>query len=63
MSSFNPKVMLITGGAGFIGSHFVLMMLEKHKELKIINVDKLTYAASLDYFKDIENTNYLLKTR
>ena len=53
--------MLITGGAGFIGSHFVLQMLNKHKDLKVINVDKLTYAASLDYFEDINNPNYIFK--
>ena len=61
MPHFSPKTMLITGGAGFIGSHFVLQMLQKHKNLKVINVDTLTYAASLDYFKGIENDNYLFK--
>ncbi len=45
---------LVTGGAGFIGSNFVLYMLEKYPEIKIINVDKLTYAGNLENLKSIE---------
>ncbi len=41
------KVYLITGGAGFIGSNFIKYLLNKDESLKIINVDKLTYAGSL----------------
>ena len=37
------KTYLVTGGAGFIGSNFVLYMLEKYKDITIVNVDKLTY--------------------
>ena len=51
--------MLVTGGAGFIGSNFVKSMLEKHPEYKIINVDDLTYAGNLENLKDIDtSSNY-----
>lgn len=51
--------MLVTGGAGFIGSNFVRYWLEKHPEDTIINFDKLTYAGNLENLKDIEdNPNY-----
>lgn len=46
---------LITGGAGFIGSNFVHYMLDKHPEYKVINVDALTYAGNLDNLKDVED--------
>lgn len=50
---------LITGGAGFIGSNFVRFMLKEHKDYKIINLDKLTYAGNLENLRDIEdNPNY-----
>lgn len=53
------KTILVTGGAGFIGSNFVKLMLEKHPEYKIINIDALTYAGNLENLKDIEsNSNY-----
>src|SRR5665648_572938 len=53
------KTVLITGGAGFIGSNFVKMMLNKHPEYKIINVDALTYAGNLENLTDIaDNKNY-----
>ena len=48
------KTYLVTGGAGFIGSNFVLYMLEKYKDITIVNVDKLTYAGNLENLKDIE---------
>ncbi|MDO8886355.1 dTDP-glucose 4,6-dehydratase [Candidatus Oleimmundimicrobium sp.] len=51
--------LLITGGAGFIGSNFIRYMLKVHPEYRIINLDKLTYAGNLDNLKDIEgNPNY-----
>ena len=51
--------MLVTGGAGFIGSNFIHYILKKHKTTKIINYDKLTYAGNLQNLKDIEgNPNY-----
>ena len=49
------KTYLVTGGAGFIGSNFVLYMLNKYEDVKIINLDKLTYAGNLENLKDIEN--------
>ena len=49
------KTYLITGGAGFIGSNFILYMLNKYKDIKIINLDKLTYAGNLENLKNIEN--------
>ena len=42
------KTYLVTGGAGFIGSNFILYMMKKHKDIRIINVDKLTYAGNLE---------------
>ena len=53
------KKILITGGAGFIGSHVVRLFVNKHPEYQIINLDKLTYAGNLENLKDIENeSNY-----
>ena len=53
------KNLLITGGAGFIGSHLVRLMVNKYPEYRIINLDKLTYAGNLANLKDIENmANY-----
>ncbi|CAM3335226.1 MULTISPECIES: dTDP-glucose 4,6-dehydratase [Saccharibacillus] len=46
--------LLITGGAGFIGSNFVLYMLQQHPEYEIVNVDALTYAGNLENLKAIE---------
>jgi len=45
---------LITGGAGFIGSHLVRLMVNKYPEYKIVNLDKLTYAGNLSNLRDIE---------
>ncbi|AWZ49460.1 dTDP-glucose 4,6-dehydratase [Clostridiaceae bacterium 14S0207] len=49
------KTYLVTGGAGFIGSNFVLYMLNKYENIRIINLDKLTYAGNLENLKDIKN--------
>jgi dTDP-glucose 4,6-dehydratase len=52
--------MLVTGGAGFIGSNFIHYILKKYKTIKIINYDKLTYAGNLQNLKYIEeNPNYV----
>src|ERR1035437_837255 len=53
------KHILITGGAGFIGSHLVRLFVNKYPDYKIINLDKLTYAGNLANLRDIENApNY-----
>ena len=53
------KSILVTGGAGFIGSNFVPYMVAKYPDYRIINLDKLTYAGNLDNLKECENvTNY-----
>ena len=45
---------LVTGGAGFIGSNFILYMLRKYSNIVIVNVDKLTYAGNLENLKSVE---------
>ena len=51
--------LLVTGGAGFIGSNFILYWLKKYSQDKIINLDKLTYAGNLENLKTVEkNPNY-----
>ena len=58
MSSFEKHI-LITGGAGFIGSHVVRLFVNKYPKYKIINLDNLTYAANLENLKDVESAaNY-----
>ena len=53
------KKILITGGAGFIGSHVVRLFVNKYPEYEIVNLDKLTYAGNLENLKDIEKkSNY-----
>jgi len=52
--SLNDKTILVTGGAGFIGSHFIRYILEKYSQCRILNLDNLTYAGNLDNLKDIE---------
>jgi dTDP-glucose 4,6-dehydratase len=49
------KTILITGGAGFIGSNFVPYFLEKYREYTIVNLDKLTYAGSLGNLADVKD--------
>ncbi len=53
------KTIIITGGAGFIGSHVVRLMVKKYPDTHIINLDKLTYAGNLANLRDIEDcSNY-----
>ncbi|MCX6573690.1 MAG: dTDP-glucose 4,6-dehydratase [Candidatus Aminicenantes bacterium] len=52
--SLDGKTVLVTGGAGFIGSHFVRLLLRRHKQTRIINLDKLTYAGNLDNLSDVQ---------
>ncbi len=63
-------ILLITGGAGFIGSNFIRYILKHHRNYKVINLDKLTYAGNLENLRDIEkNKRYrfvkgdILKTK
>lgn len=53
---------IVTGGAGFIGSNLILRLLEEYPEWNILNIDKLTYASNPDYLKPIEHfNNYYFK--
>jgi dTDP-glucose 4,6-dehydratase len=52
--TLDGKTVLVTGGAGFIGSHFVRLLLRRHKQTRVINLDKLTYAGNLDNLSDVQ---------
>lgn len=53
------KTVLVTGGAGFIGSNFVRYMLSAHPDYRIVNIDALTYAGNLESLSDVaDNPNY-----
>ncbi len=49
------KNVMVTGGAGFIGSNFIIYILNKYDNIFILNVDKLTYAGNLENLKSVEN--------
>ena len=56
---FPSKNLLVTGGSGFIGSNFIIYLLDKYDDVKIINLDALTYAANINNLVTIENNkNY-----
>ena len=56
------KTILITGGAGFIGSHVVRLFVKKYSDYRIVNLDKLTYAGNLENLSDIEDyPNYIFE--
>ena len=48
------KTYLVTGCAGFIGSNFVYYMLNKYPDIRLVNLDKLTYAGNLENLKEVE---------
>jgi dTDP-glucose 4,6-dehydratase len=52
--TLDGKTVLVTGGAGFIGSHFVRSTLKRHKQTRIVNLDKLTYAGNLENVRDAQ---------
>jgi dTDP-glucose 4,6-dehydratase len=56
------KTIIITGGAGFIGSHVVRLFVTKYPDYRIINLDALTYAGNLENLRDIEHeANYIFE--
>src|ERR1700709_422557 len=55
MTGFNKKTILITGGAGFIGSHVVRLFVKKYPQYLIVNLDALTYAGNLENLRDVES--------
>src|SRR3569833_944302 len=56
------KTIIITGGAGFIGSHVVRLFVNKYPDYKIVNLDALTYAGNLENLKDVEAaSNYVFE--
>ncbi len=57
---FNMKNILVTGGAGFIGSNFINYVLNEHDDYKIINLDKLTYAGNLENLVQCEDNPHFV---
>ena len=53
--TLDGKTILVTGGAGFIGSHFIRMVLRRHPSMRVVNLDKLTYAGNLDNLHDVQD--------
>ena len=59
-NKISGKTLIITGGAGFIGSHVIRLMVNKYPDHRIVNLDALTYAGNLENLRDLENRpNYL----
>ncbi len=53
MSEFRPQCVLVTGGAGFIGSNFVRWLLAHDPPIRVVNLDLLTYAGNLESLEDV----------
>ncbi len=49
-----PETILVTGGAGFIGSHFIRLLLRRYPEARVVNLDKLTYAGNPENLSDVQ---------
>ena len=54
-SLYNPKSILITGGAGFIASHVIILLVTKYPHIKIVNFDRLDYCSCLENLNEINN--------
>ena len=54
MTAFTPHCLLVTGGAGFIGSNFVRWVLEHEPDVMVVNLDLLTYAGNLESLEDVD---------
>ena len=52
--TLDGKTLLVTGGVGFIGSHFIRLILRRHKRTRVINLDRLTYAGNLENLRDVQ---------
>src|SRR5262249_40930326 len=53
--TYQPRNILVTGGAGFIGANFIRFILNHEPHVRIINLDKLTYAGTLENLKDLSH--------
>jgi len=51
--TFTPSCLLVTGGAGFIGTNFIRWVVGHHPDVQVINLDLLTYAANLESLEDV----------
>src|SRR3990167_9634418 len=60
MKRYTPHRLLVTGAAGFIGSHFVRHVLETNPDARIVSLDKLTYAGSRDHLTGLDSTRHRL---